>query len=266
MIEQERLIARVRELAAADERLVAALMYGSFSQGDGDRHSDVEFYLYFRDELLADVDRRAWLEQVAPTLLCYQNEYGVTTAIFAAFVRGEFHFEPASAIAQVRAWQSTWFASLESAVLWDRGGELGRAARPLVRQRPALDERETARFLAASLLNWTLMGASILGRGDDPRAHGFLGFIQSYVLQAARLLADKTQSWDEPRRQLAGDLPAAFERFRRCTARLDHAELRLAYGATWSWTRELLAALDERFGVDPPSALLGHLDELLRSQ
>ena len=40
---QERLIARVREVCAADDRLDAALMYGSFAAGEADAYSDVEF-------------------------------------------------------------------------------------------------------------------------------------------------------------------------------------------------------------------------------
>ena len=31
-------------------------MYGSFAQGEGDRYSDVEFYLFFRAEALDEVD------------------------------------------------------------------------------------------------------------------------------------------------------------------------------------------------------------------
>ena len=37
MLEQEAMIERVRELCGRDERLVAALMYGSLAHGEGDR-------------------------------------------------------------------------------------------------------------------------------------------------------------------------------------------------------------------------------------
>ncbi|HYN89578.1 MAG TPA: lincosamide nucleotidyltransferase Lnu(B), partial [Ardenticatenaceae bacterium] len=45
---QEEMIARVRQLCHADERVVAALMYGSFTKGEGDGFSDIEFYLFIR--------------------------------------------------------------------------------------------------------------------------------------------------------------------------------------------------------------------------
>jgi len=40
MLQQETLIERVRKLCLQDERVVAALMYGSFALGQGDRFSD----------------------------------------------------------------------------------------------------------------------------------------------------------------------------------------------------------------------------------
>lgn len=45
MIERER-------AALADQRVVAALIYGSFTRGEGDVHSNVEFALFFADDAL----------------------------------------------------------------------------------------------------------------------------------------------------------------------------------------------------------------------
>jgi lincosamide nucleotidyltransferase len=49
MLPQEAMIERVRELCHRDERLVSALMYGSFAIGEGDRFSEIEFYLFFAE-------------------------------------------------------------------------------------------------------------------------------------------------------------------------------------------------------------------------
>jgi lincosamide nucleotidyltransferase len=56
---QERLIARVREVCAADDQLDAALMYGSFAAGEADAYSDVEFWLFFEPQWRGQVDARA---------------------------------------------------------------------------------------------------------------------------------------------------------------------------------------------------------------
>src|SRR3954447_5748983 len=39
---QEAMIARLRDLCLQDERVVAALLYGSFTRGEGDAFSDIE--------------------------------------------------------------------------------------------------------------------------------------------------------------------------------------------------------------------------------
>lgn len=115
MFQQEIMIEKVRELCHQDERLVAALMYGSFAIGEGDRFSDIEFYLFFEDETSEGLEEEAWVGRIAPLYLYYVNEFGNGTAIFENLVRGEFHFEAASDVGLVDAWESAWFPSLESA-------------------------------------------------------------------------------------------------------------------------------------------------------
>src|SRR3712207_3665848 len=89
MLQQEVMIEKVRELCQRDGRLVATLMYGSFALGQGDRFSDIEFYLFFADEALESLDEEAWVNQIAPADLYYVNEFGNGTAIFEDLVRGE---------------------------------------------------------------------------------------------------------------------------------------------------------------------------------
>jgi lincosamide nucleotidyltransferase B/F len=138
MFQQEIMIEKVRELCHRDERLVAALMYGSFAIGEGDRFSDIEFYLFFEDETSEGLEEEAWVEQIAPLYLYYVNEFGNGTAIFENLIRGEFHFEAASDVGMVDAWESAWFPALESAVLVDKNGELSGRVGRLVRSPPTL--------------------------------------------------------------------------------------------------------------------------------
>jgi lincosamide nucleotidyltransferase B/F len=174
MLPQEAMIERVRELCDQDERVVSALMYGSFALGQGDRFSDIEFYLFFAEQASERLHEEAWVGQIAPLALYYVNEFGNGTAIFDNLVRGEFHFEAASDVGLVDAWESAWFPSLESAVLVDKNGELSGRMGRLVRRSPDLDTPERSLFLSRSLTNWTLMGANLLERGEYARAEAFL--------------------------------------------------------------------------------------------
>ena len=99
------LIEKVRTLCRDDARIVAALMYGSFARGEGDRFSDVEFYLFLRHDDLAELDRRAWAERIAPIEAAFENEYGTYVAIFEDLVRCELHFEGLGRIRRLESWQ-----------------------------------------------------------------------------------------------------------------------------------------------------------------
>jgi lincosamide nucleotidyltransferase len=192
MLPQEAMIERVRELCHRDERLVSALMYGSFAIGEGDQFSDIEFYLFFAEEASEGLQEEAWVAQIAPLYLYYVNEFGNGTAIFENLVRGEFHFEAASNVGLVDAWESAWFPSLESAVLVDKSGELSRRVSRLIRRQPERDTPERALFLCRSLMNWTLMGANLLQRGEYARAEALLTLVHGHLLQAMRLVEGKS--------------------------------------------------------------------------
>ena len=59
MLPQEVMIEKTRELCDRDERVVSALMYGSFALGEGDRFSNIEFYLFFEDEAAEGLEEEA---------------------------------------------------------------------------------------------------------------------------------------------------------------------------------------------------------------
>ena len=265
MLPQEVMIEKTSELCYKDERLVAALMYGSFALGQGDRFSDIEFYLFFAEEPSEGLREEAWVAQIAPLELYYVNEFGNGTAIFENLVRGEFHFDAASNVGLVDAWESAWFPSLKSAVLVDKSGELSRRVSRLVRRQPEMDTPERALFACRSLMNWTLMGANLLERGEYARAEAFLTLVHGHLLQAMRLVEGNSANWLSPTRRLEEDASAtSYERYKECTAALEAEQLARAYASTWEWGRELMGKLAARHALTLPEALLGKLDRRLR--
>jgi lincosamide nucleotidyltransferase B/F len=261
MLPQQAMIERVRELCHQDERVVSALMYGSFAIGEGDRFSDIEFYLFFDDDASEGLQEEAWVAQIALVDLYYVNEFGNGTAIFENLVRGEFHFEAASDVGLVDAWERAWFPSLES----DKTGELSGRMGRLVRRPPNLDTPERALFLCRSLMNWTLMGANLLQRGEYARAEALLTLVHGHLLQAMRLVEGKSANWLSPTRRLEEDASAtSYERYTECTAPLEAEQLARAYASTWEWGRELTGDLAARHALRLPEALLDNLDRRLR--
>jgi len=121
-----------------------------------------------------------------------------------------------------------------SAVLVDKGGELARRVGRLVRPPPDLDTPERALFLCRSLMDWTLMGANLVGRGEYARAEAFLTLVHGHLLQAVRLVEGKSAKWSSPTRRLEEDASATYyERYRECTAALEAKQLASAYASTW---------------------------------
>lgn len=261
---QREMLARLRALCRADERLVAATLYGSFTRGEGDAHSDIECVLFFRDDALAGIDPLGWIEGIAPVALYFANEFGVGTALFENLVRGEFHFERAAHMAQVDSWVgASWFPVLEDAILVDRTGELTERLAALA-EPPARDADEVVRDIVYRYLNWMFFGTNVLERGEHARALELLWYVQRHLLWMARLRAGATQHWPTPSRLLEGDLSTeGYARYAECTASLDRGELWQAYRAAWAWGQELIAHLGRRHGLHVPGVLADGLSARL---
>ncbi|MBD0418191.1 nucleotidyltransferase domain-containing protein [Streptomyces sp. TRM S81-3] len=259
-------IERLRELARADSRLEGVLLYGSWTTGEADAHSDIEAYLYVRDEHVDDFDGPAFVARLAPLQLAYTNMYGILAVVFDDLMRGEFHICAAGAgIEEVPTWEGmVHLPSPEKAVLLDRTGRLTRAAERLARFRPP-EPVTTARQLTHELANWTLMLAHVLARGEVARAHALLhSVIAPQQLQLCRLLRGTTAHWLTPSRALEQDLPAADrDRYTGTTAAARSQEVRTAARNSWRWSRDLAAEAAERWGIDLPRELHRRIGDLL---
>ncbi|MBA3389407.1 MAG: lincosamide nucleotidyltransferase Lnu(F) [Rubrobacter sp.] len=260
------MIERTRQLCREDERLVAAMMYGSFAQGEGDGFSDIEFILFFEDDALENVDQQRWVSKISPVELYYVNEYGNGTAIFEGLIRGEFHFDRASDIGKIdESWRETgWFPSLDDALVLDRTGELARRLRAVVGLPLERDTPERIRFARDSFINWLLFGSNLVARGEDARALDLLFFVQRYLLHMVRLLEGKTEHWPSPSKALESDISrAAYARYAACTARLNGEDIRSAYLSAWEWGKEMMEVLGGRHGLESPATLLERMDQRL---
>jgi lincosamide nucleotidyltransferase len=264
MLRQEAMIERTRRICCEDERLVAAMMYGSFAQGEGDGFSDIEFILFFEDEELEGLDQEEWVSRISPVGFYFINEYGNGTAIFDNLVRGEFHFDSASEIVTIvgeSMRDADWLPSLEDTLILDRTGELTRRLRRIVGPPPERDTPEQVRFICECFVNWFLFGSNLFARGELARSLDLLGIVRDRLLQMARVLEGSTLHWFNSSKFLESEISAAsYVRHAACTARLDRGEVRDAYVSAWEWGRELMSSLAYRHGATLPDALLERLD------
>jgi lincosamide nucleotidyltransferase len=259
------MIERVRALCREDARLDAALMYGSFAFGEGDPYSDIEFLLFFDDAAFPGLDRRAWVEQIAPVELFFVNEFGITAVIFDNLIRGEFHFHSVSEMSVTDGWPgAVYFPSLEAVLIADKSGKLAPRVQPLIGPPPTFATPEAVQALADRFLNWWLFGFHVLRRGEYARALELLGKAQLHLLSMVRVQEGITARWWIPSRALEKELsPAAYARFAACTAPLDGPALHRAYAQAWTWGHELLIALHDERGVHVPEALCARITSLI---
>ena len=108
------------------------------------------------------------------------------------------------------------------------------------------------------------MGSNLLKRGEYARAEAFLTLMHGHLLQAMRLVEDKSVNWLSPTRRLEEDVSGtSYERYKACTAALEAEQLARAYASTWEWGRELMGELAARHALMLPEALLDKLDRRL---
>ncbi len=215
MLPQTEMIERLRQLCQADQRLVAAMLYGSFALDEADRYSDIDCLLYFQEASLPDIDQQAWLNQIAPLELYYHNEFGNGVAIFANLVRSEFHFDPVSKMQDLASLQGKiTFPSLEAALLVDKSGQLAQHIQPLIGRPPDHNTPQEVQFLSDSFFNWMLFGLNVLARGEQARAWEILRLLQDYLLKMARLKEEITAHWISPTKAAELELsPQSYRRF-----------------------------------------------------
>jgi lincosamide nucleotidyltransferase len=261
---QQQMIARVRQLCQEDPRIVGALMYGSFTKGEGDAFSDIEFCIYLDEGADREFEPSAWVAQVAPVAVYLTNEFGVGTAIFENLVRGEFHFERATDMAHIRSWkQESGYPPVEAMLLVDRTGELTDHLRAISGPGPERGTAEQVTVLWQRYLNWMIFGTNVLARGERARALEILWWVQRYLLWFARLREGSTVHWQTPSKNVEGDLsPEAYGRYIACTAGLWEGDLEHAYGSAWAWGKETIRVLAAERDLDPQDALVQRLDAL----
>jgi lincosamide nucleotidyltransferase len=260
VLQQEHLINRVRELCHADARLVAALTYGSFAQGEGDAHSDIEFWLFFRPEDAQTADRRAWLDRLGTIRHVVVNEFGSHVVFFPNLIRGEFHFATADDISSIATWPAR-SAPTDQMVIVDRTGALRQTLEALPPQPHLPSSGAETEELCGRFANWLILAHHVSRRGELLRAIDALSHAQRYLLWMARLAQGSTGHWLTPSRRAEIDLGEDVIRAIHATApRADIRSIDNAIAAAWTCGRAFWLMLANRSGREVPTELFKELD------
>lgn len=208
---QLQIIDQVRKIGIEDDKISAILMYGSFTKGEGDQFSDVEFYVFLRKDCI--IDKRGLLSSVLPVDMLFTNEFGTDVVIFENLIRGEFHFHPVSEITTIRTWQGMLnFEVRDKMNLVDKDGLLTEVLNSIENLRPEWNTPENIIWVADSMINHIIFVNNVIQRGEYVRAEHLFFFLQKYMALLIRLHLNTTGHWLDPMKGFEKEIPAEWHK------------------------------------------------------
>ncbi|HFR3751212.1 TPA: lincosamide nucleotidyltransferase Lnu(B), partial [Streptococcus suis] len=267
MLKQKELIANVKNLTESDERITACMMYGSFTKGEGDQYSDIEFYIFLKDSITSNFDSSNWLFDVAPYLMLYKNEYGTEVVIFDNLIRGEFHFLSEKDMNIIPSFKdSGYIPDTKAMLIYDETGQLENYLSEISGARPNRLTEENANFLLCNFSNLWLMGINVLKRGEYARSLELLSQLQKNTLQLIRMAEKNADNWLNMSKNLEKEISLEnYKKFAKTTARLDKVELFEAYKNSLLLVMDLQSHLIEQYNLkvthDILERLLNYINE-----
>ena len=261
MLKQKELIANVKNLTESDERITACMMYGSFTKGEGDQYSDIEFYIFLKDSRTSSFDSSNWLFDVAPYLLLYKNEYGTEVVIFDNLIRGEFHFLSEKDMNIIPSFKdSGYIPDTKAMLIYDETGQLENYLSEISGARPNRLTEENANFLLCNFSNLWLMGINVLKRGEYARSLELLSQLQKNTLQLIRMAEKNADNWLNMSKNLEKEISLEnYKKFAKTTARLDKVELFEAYKNSLLLVIDLRSHLLEQYNLKVTHDILERL-------
>ncbi|WP_347359218.1 aminoglycoside 6-adenylyltransferase [Bdellovibrio sp.] len=242
--QQLEMISKVKELSQADLNISANMMYGSFTKGEGDQFSDIEFYIFLNDD--KKFDSLNWVKQICPVLMFFKNEYGTEVAIFDNLIRGEFHFLPKSEINIIKSWEGlVSFEHEDEMILVDKEGLLSGIFTKIATKIPERRTEANIQWLSQSLLNSLLLTGNLLKRGELAHAHNSFNSLQKYILWLFRLREDSTRHWESPTKSLEQSIsPDAYKEYKSIAPELEERSLLAAYMQAINISKKLFIDLN----------------------
>ena len=243
---QLQMIDAVKSIAQKDENVSAVLMYGSFTKGEGDRYSDIEFYIFLKEKEFFSAED--WVNQVHPVAIYFTNEYGSEVAIFENMIRGEFHFLTTDEMNIITSWEGfVTFSNFDKMKLVDKDALLEDTLHQIKIKSPDRATNDNILWLSQSLLNLLLVTNNQIKRGEFAHAYHSLVNVQKYLLWLIRIATKQTQHWESPTKSLEKDIDKNwYSEFKLATSDLDPENMKTAF----QYLLELSEKLFDKLNVE----------------
>ncbi len=221
---------KIVDAAREDRRIVSVISYGSYTREDFDKFSDIEFYIFIRDDSAHTFNDEQWLRETIPVEFYFTNSYGVKTAVFSKFfVRGEFHFHSEREISVLDSWKGVVFPGrVEKTVLLDKSRAFRKKIEEFCKTRPLFDEEASFKQNYLELANGIIMEWGVLSRKDLFRAGTLHSTNLLFLSRLFSLLHKKTDHLYSPRLLESFMSEGEYRSFSECFATMSFDSLRAA--------------------------------------
>ena len=236
---QLQMIDKTKSIAQNDKNISAVFMYGSFTKNEGDKYSDIEFYIFLKDKEKFSAEN--WVSQIHPLALYFTNEFGSEVAIFENMIRGEFHFLTNDQMEVIKSWDGlVEFSDFDKMILVDKEDLLTNTLKEIKTKIPDRTTSENTLWLSQSLLNVLLTTSNLIKRQEFAHAYQSLSNTQKYLLWLIRIETSQTKHWESPTKSLEKDIdPEWYSLFQQTTSRLDSTDIKTAFKNTLTLTEKL---------------------------
>lgn len=237
------MINQVKESSLLDPNISSVFMYGSFIKGEGDKYSDIEFYIFLTDE--KNFDEKHWVAQLGKVDLFFQNEFGTKVAIYDDLIRAEFHFFDVKEIGIIKSWEGlVSFEHKEKMIQVDKDGLLKNTLESISVISPTRNSKESIQWLAQSLVNSLVYTSHLIGRKEWAHAHMTFSYIQKFTLWLMRVEALAFDHWESPSKSIEKDIPKMmYEKYVKICPPLDPNAITTSFRDSVEIADELLSIL-----------------------
>ena len=240
---QLQMIDKTKSIAQNDKNISAVFMYGSFTKNEGDKYSDIEFYIFLKDKEKFSAEN--WVSQIHPLALYFTNEYGSEVAIFENMIRGEFHFLTNDQMEVIKSWDGlVEFSDFDKMILVDKEDLLTNTLKEIKTKVPDRTTNENILWLSQSLLNVLLTTSNLIKRREFAHAYQSLSNTQKYLLWLIRIETSETKHWESPTKSLEKDIDQDwYSLFQQTTTKLEPIDIKAAFKKSLELSRELFDKL-----------------------
>ncbi|WP_341299610.1 nucleotidyltransferase [Lysinibacillus sp. FSL H8-0500] len=261
MVIQHKIIQGVSDKCSQDEVVSACMMYGSFTKGEGDQYSDVEFYIFIKDKKMENFSSKNWVSEIYPVDLMFYNEYGTEVVIFSNMIRGEFHFLPETEMAIIKSFKPTGvFPDPEAMYIYDSTEQLKPLLDDLGGVGPDRMTDDNVNFAFNNFVNAWLMGVNVMRRGELARSLETLTHVQKYILQLLRVKEQTVERWLNSTKNLEKDISReSYKDYVAITSKLKEHEIKAAYKNALHIAEALHELLGSLYTIDIDKDLMNKL-------